>query len=259
MVSWSVTLWGRWRRCWQKTIWIVTAVNTSNPPQREACQRVVAVTLSVLCGVISQCKGFRALFHIVGCFVLTGTVDTNAGLYVDGTCCRRLNGLTSGVVTVVKGCLVRPLQERWTQNKDFSASAFDFVSFEPRYWTGSNTFCDLIPLWFPLMFLFHHCAFVLVLFEFTFFNILQQDILVSLIYWLLILVRSRDSSVGIVTGYWLDGRGVGVQVPEGREFSLLHVVQTGSGNHPASYPMGTRGSFTRGKAAGAWSWPLTSN
>jgi hypothetical protein len=27
---------------------------------------------------------------------------------------------------------------------------------------------------------------------------------------------------------------------------------------PASYPMGTRGSFLRGKAVGAWSWPLTS-
>jgi hypothetical protein len=29
-------------------------------------------------------------------------------------------------------------------------------------------------------------------------------------------------------------------------------------SHPASYPMGTRGSFPGGKAAGAWSWPLTS-
>jgi hypothetical protein len=28
-------------------------------------------------------------------------------------------------------------------------------------------------------------------------------------------------------------------------------VQTGSGAHPASYPMGTRGSFPEGKAAGA--------
>jgi len=28
--------------------------------------------------------------------------------------------------------------------------------------------------------------------------------------------------------------------------------------HPASYPVGTRGSFPGGKAAGAWSWPLTS-
>jgi len=27
---------------------------------------------------------------------------------------------------------------------------------------------------------------------------------------------------------------------------------------PASYPMGTMGSFPGGKAAGAWSWPLTS-
>jgi hypothetical protein len=28
--------------------------------------------------------------------------------------------------------------------------------------------------------------------------------------------------------------------------------------HPASYPMGTRGSFPGGKAVGVWSWPLTS-
>jgi len=30
------------------------------------------------------------------------------------------------------------------------------------------------------------------------------------------------------------------------------------GTHPASYPMGTRGSFPGGKATGAWIWPLTS-
>jgi hypothetical protein len=41
--------------------------------------------------------------------------------------------------------------------------------------------------------------------------------------------------------------------------SLLHVVQTGSGVHPTSYPMGTAGSFPSGKAARAWSWPLASN
>jgi hypothetical protein len=33
-------------------------------------------------------------------------------------------------------------------------------------------------------------------------------------------------------------------------FSVLHNVQTGSGAHPASYPMGTCGSFSGGKAAG---------
>jgi hypothetical protein len=33
--------------------------------------------------------------------------------------------------------------------------------------------------------------------------------------------------------------------------SLNHCVQTGSGAHPASYPMGTKGSFPGDKAAGA--------
>jgi hypothetical protein len=44
-----------------------------------------------------------------------------------------------------------------------------------------------------------------------------------------------------------------------REFSVLHVIQKGSGVDPTSYPMGTRGFFPEGKAAGAWSWPLTSS
>jgi hypothetical protein len=33
-----------------------------------------------------------------------------------------------------------------------------------------------------------------------------------------------------------------------QDFSLLHVVQTDSGAHPASYPMGAAGSFPGGKA-----------
>jgi len=36
-------------------------------------------------------------------------------------------------------------------------------------------------------------------------------------------------------------------------FSLRHRAQTGSGGHPAAYPVGTGGSFPRSKAAGAWS------
>jgi hypothetical protein len=43
-----------------------------------------------------------------------------------------------------------------------------------------------------------------------------------------------------------------------RTFSFYHYVQTGSGAHPATYPMGTRNSYPMGKAAKAWSWPLTS-
>jgi hypothetical protein len=53
---------------------------------------------------------------------------------------------------------------------------------------------------------------------------------------------SRDSSVGIVTGYGLDNRMIGVRLPEeAGNFSLRHHYQTGSGAHPASYPMGTGG------------------
>jgi hypothetical protein len=61
---------------------------------------------------------------------------------------------------------------------------------------------------------------------------------------------SRDSVVGIATGYGMDDRGVGVRVPMGAEFPLLHVVQTSSGVHATSYPKGFWGSFSGDKAAG---------
>jgi hypothetical protein len=64
--------------------------------------------------------------------------------------------------------------------------------------------------------------------------------------------RSRDSSVGIALGYGLNDRGSRVRFPAGAgNFSLHHRVQNGSGAHPASYPMGTRGSLPGDKAAGA--------
>jgi len=34
--------------------------------------------------------------------------------------------------------------------------------------------------------------------------------------------------------------------------------RSGSGAHPVSYPMGTRGPFPGSKAAAEWNWPLTS-
>jgi hypothetical protein len=64
---------------------------------------------------------------------------------------------------------------------------------------------------------------------------------------------SRDSSVGIATGYGLEDGGVGVRNQVKQEFLLLHVVQTGSGVHRTSYTMGTAGYFLRDKTAGAWS------
>jgi hypothetical protein len=59
-------------------------------------------------------------------------------------------------------------------------------------------------------------------------------------------------SVGIALGYGLDDRGSRVPFPAGAgNFSLHHRVPNGSGPHPASYPMDTRGSFHGGNAAGA--------
>jgi hypothetical protein len=58
-------------------------------------------------------------------------------------------------------------------------------------------------------------------------------------------VRRRGSSVGIATGYEQDNRGYC------QEFSVLYIVQDGSGAYQASYPMGTES-----KAAGPWSWPI---
>jgi hypothetical protein len=64
-------------------------------------------------------------------------------------------------------------------------------------------------------------------------------------------LQSRDSSVGIALGYGLDDRGYRVRFPAGAgNFSLHHRVQNGSGAHPPSSLMGTRGSFPGGKAAG---------
>jgi hypothetical protein len=44
--------------------------------------------------------------------------------------------------------------------------------------------------------------------------------------------------------------GLEIQSRYGQEFSLL-VIQTDSGAYPAFYQMGTGGSFSGGKAAGA--------
>jgi hypothetical protein len=57
---------------------------------------------------------------------------------------------------------------------------------------------------------------------------------------------SRGSSVSFVSDYGLDDRGS--ISDRGRIFSSSLCVQTGSGAHPASYPMGTGGPFPGGKA-----------
>jgi hypothetical protein len=64
--------------------------------------------------------------------------------------------------------------------------------------------------------------------------------------------KSRDSSVGIGPGYGLDDLMIGVRnAARAGNSSLHHRVQTGSGSHPASYPIGTGGFLPGGKAAAA--------
>jgi hypothetical protein len=72
---------------------------------------------------------------------------------------------------------------------------------------------------------------------------LQKGYMLIYVMFLLGLIE-LSSLIGIVMA--------GVRFPAGtRYFSLLHGVQTGSGAHPVSYPMGTRGSISGSKAAGA--------
>jgi hypothetical protein len=51
-------------------------------------------------------------------------------------------------------------------------------------------------------------------------------------------------------GYGLDDQGSMLGRDNDGSFSLLHRVQTGSGAHPASYPMGTRSYFPGDEVAG---------
>jgi hypothetical protein len=69
------------------------------------------------------------------------------------------------------------------------------------------------------------------------------------------------SGPGIVQWYSAGlcaGRSGGSSPAGAGNFSFHHGVQTDSGTHAASYPMGTRDSFSGGKAARSWSWPLIS-
>jgi hypothetical protein len=67
----------------------------------------------------------------------------------------------------------------------------------------------------------------------------------------LLYFKGLDISAGIVLGYGLNGWDSRVLFPAGAGNFFHHRVQTGSGAHPASYPMGTRSSFPGGKATGA--------
>jgi hypothetical protein len=69
------------------------------------------------------------------------------------------------------------------------------------------------------------------------------SIILKLYLYLLKLGSGIAQSVQQQATGWTPGAGV-----EGRKCSLLYSVQAGS----EAYQMGTKGSFPKGKAAGAW-------
>jgi hypothetical protein len=71
-------------------------------------------------------------------------------------------------------------------------------------------------------------------------------------------VRSRNSAVGIATGYRLGDRDVGVRVPVGSRIFTSSCRPDRLWGPPNLLYNGYWGLFHGGKAAGAWSWPLTS-
>jgi hypothetical protein len=67
-----------------------------------------------------------------------------------------------------------------------------------------------------------------------------------------LITRAVIAQSVIALAYGLDDGGSRFRFPAGAgKFSLHHHVQNGSGVHPASYPMSTRGSFLGGKATRA--------
>jgi hypothetical protein len=74
-----------------------------------------------------------------------------------------------------------------------------------------------------------------------------------------VTIEGRDSAVGIATGYGLDDGGVGVRVPVGSRIFPSPRRPYRLWGPPILLSNGYRGFIPRGKAVGAWSWPLTSN
>jgi hypothetical protein len=72
------------------------------------------------------------------------------------------------------------------------------------------------------------------------------DLHLPLLFHLVMITKEPGSSGSIVSDYGLDDRTIGVRSPAGaKDSSSTLCVQTGSGAHPASSPMGT-GVLSRG-------------
>jgi hypothetical protein len=73
----------------------------------------------------------------------------------------------------------------------------------------------------------------------------------SIIFTYICILRARIAQSEYRLGYRLDDQGSIPRRGNDRIFSLYHCIQTGSGAHPAFYPVGTGGSFPRCEMAEA--------
>ncbi|KAF4525864.1 hypothetical protein B566_EDAN015967 [Ephemera danica] len=117
--------------------WLLTEISLWDTEK----ERLILLSSRVLIIVKYDFIALKRLDHRKIPLTLIDTLVIGELIYPPGSLVPRLNGLASGVVTVVKGCLLRPLQERWAakqtceevdQKDQFCQSTFEYFNFEPR-------------------------------------------------------------------------------------------------------------------------------
>ncbi|XP_063221075.1 tumor protein p63-regulated gene 1-like protein isoform X1 [Bacillus rossius redtenbacheri] len=112
--------------------WLLTEISLWDHEK----ERLVLLTAHALFTVKYDFIALRQLEHRRVPLCLVDTLVVGDLVYPSGSLVPRLNGLAAGVTSAVKGCLLRPLQQRWARGNDpdksFCPSAFDYITFEPR-------------------------------------------------------------------------------------------------------------------------------
>ncbi|KAG8227939.1 hypothetical protein J437_LFUL008751 [Ladona fulva] len=115
--------------------WLLTEISFWDAEK----ERLVILTTHTLITVKYDFIALRQLDHRAIPLRLIDTLVVGDLVYPTASLVPRMNGLASGVLTVVKGCLLRPLQQKWSKEKLPSDqylsdnSPYDLIaSFEPR-------------------------------------------------------------------------------------------------------------------------------
>ncbi|XP_046389552.1 tumor protein p63-regulated gene 1-like protein isoform X1 [Ischnura elegans] len=117
--------------------WLLTEISFWDAEK----ERLVILTTHTLITVKYDFIALRQLDCRAVPLRVIDTLVTGELVYPPASLVPRMNGLASGVLTVVKGCLLRPLQQKWSKEKttadcplsNNSSSPYDLISsFEPR-------------------------------------------------------------------------------------------------------------------------------